>query len=172
MLRTFLEAVLAYTGAPQVSIVSHSMGVTLARKIIKGGKAEDHAEGTYDVGNSLRNRVKAFVGIAGGNLGLTNCHGMSVVPTCSDVDGFNPGLIMTSGPSKYLAELNKGGGSEGDKVYAIWSKYDEVVMYECVVWGKITCRIPGQEEEVVKNSIEWTHMALRDKTGSDMIKWL
>jgi triacylglycerol lipase len=164
--------VLAYTGAPQVSIVSHSMGVTLARKVIKGGKTEDHTEGIYDVGPSLKNRVKAFVGIAGGNLGLVSCHGMAEIPTCSDVDGFNPGLIMTSGPSKYLSLLNKEGGTEASSVYVIWSKYDEVAMYECVVWGKITCRIPGQEAEVVKNSVEWTHIALRDKTGPDMIKWL
>jgi triacylglycerol esterase/lipase EstA (alpha/beta hydrolase family) len=38
-LRAFLEAVLAYTGATQVNIIGHSMGVTLGRKIIKGGKA-------------------------------------------------------------------------------------------------------------------------------------
>jgi hypothetical protein len=116
--------------------------------------------------------VKSFIGIAGGNLGLVSCHGASVIPTCSDVDGFNPGLLSTSGPSKYLAELNNGGGTEASNVYSIWSRYDEVVTYECVVWGKVTCRIPGQQEEVVKNSIEWTHIALRDKTGSDLIKWL
>lgn len=123
-LRAFLEAVLAYTGASQVNVIGHSMGVTLGRKIIKGGKAEDRAEGSYDVGESLKNKVKTFVGIAGGNLGLVSCHGLAAVPTCSDVDGFNPGLIVTSGPSKYLAELNKGGGTEASNVYAIWSKYD------------------------------------------------
>lgn len=42
MLRAFVEAVIAYTGAPQVNIISHSMGVTLARKVIKGGSAQDH----------------------------------------------------------------------------------------------------------------------------------
>lgn len=40
-MRAFVEAVLAYTGSPQVSIVTHSMGVTIGRKIIKGGKAQD-----------------------------------------------------------------------------------------------------------------------------------
>lgn len=94
-----------------MNVIGHSMGVTLGRKIIKGGKAEDRAEGTYDVGESLKNKVKSFVGIAGGNLGLVSCHGLSAVPTCNDVDGFNPGVIVTSGPSKYLAELNKGGGT-------------------------------------------------------------
>lgn len=36
-LRHFLEAVIAYTGAKQIDIISHSMGVTLARKLIQGG---------------------------------------------------------------------------------------------------------------------------------------
>ncbi|VDM68154.1 unnamed protein product [Strongylus vulgaris] len=36
-LRRFILAVLAYTGAPKVSLITHSMGVTLGRKAIKGG---------------------------------------------------------------------------------------------------------------------------------------
>jgi triacylglycerol esterase/lipase EstA (alpha/beta hydrolase family) len=40
-MRAFVEAVLAYTKAPKVIIIGHSMGVTIGRKIIKGGKAED-----------------------------------------------------------------------------------------------------------------------------------
>ena len=31
-----MEAVLAYTGAEQIDVISHSMGVTLSRAIIKG----------------------------------------------------------------------------------------------------------------------------------------
>ena len=62
-----------YTKADKVNIVSHSMGVTLTRKIIKGGIAKDHKDGLYDLGPSLHLKVKTFVGIAGGNLGLTAC---------------------------------------------------------------------------------------------------
>ena len=67
MMKTFFEAVLAYTGADKVNIISHSMGVTIGRKVAKGGKAQDHIEGTYDVGSSLKDKIKAFIGLAGGN---------------------------------------------------------------------------------------------------------
>ena len=35
-----MQAVLDYTKAPKVSFVTHSMGVTLGRKIIKGGQIQ------------------------------------------------------------------------------------------------------------------------------------
>ena len=35
-LRAFMEAVLAYTGAEQIDVISHSLGVGLTRGIIKG----------------------------------------------------------------------------------------------------------------------------------------
>jgi len=42
-LRAFTEAVLAYTGAEKINVIGHSMGVTLSRRVIKGGvvKAAD-----------------------------------------------------------------------------------------------------------------------------------
>ena len=72
--RKFIEAVLEYTGADYINVVSHSMGVTIARKAVKGGTAID-SDGTYELGISLKEKVKTFVGIAGGNLGLTACYG-------------------------------------------------------------------------------------------------
>jgi pimeloyl-ACP methyl ester carboxylesterase len=125
-MRNFVEAVLAYTGASQVNIIGHSMGVTLGRKIVKGGKARDHVEGTYNVGDSLKSRVKTFIGIAGGNLGVATCRGAEGLPTCNRIDGFDPGLTIISGPSEFLTDLNNGGGTEGSNIYSIWSKYDEV----------------------------------------------
>jgi triacylglycerol lipase len=35
--RAFVEAVLAYTKAPQIDIIGHSMGVTIGRRICQGG---------------------------------------------------------------------------------------------------------------------------------------
>lgn len=44
------------------------MGVTLARKIIKGGTGHDElGSGRYDLGDPLTSNVKVFVGLAGGN---------------------------------------------------------------------------------------------------------
>lgn len=44
------------------------MGVTLARKVIKGGNARDElGSGRYDLGDPLTSNVKVFVGLAGAN---------------------------------------------------------------------------------------------------------
>ncbi len=128
------------------------MGVTIGRRVIQGGETVDQNEGTYNVGPSLKDKVKNFIGLAGGNLGLTACYGGTVIPTCSNIDGFYPGNLPTSGPSKYLAGINANPAGEGQNVYVIWSKYDNLIGYECVVWGKVTCRIPGQKAEVVKTT--------------------
>lgn len=143
-MRAFVEAVIKYTGAAKVNIIGHSMGVSIGRKVIKGGVANDHSAGDYNVGDSLKSKVNTFVGLAGANLGLTACWTASVLPTCSAKDGFFPGATSFSGPSKFLNDLNTNGGAEGDKVYTIWSKYDDLILYECLVWGKVTCRIPDQ----------------------------
>lgn len=75
------------------------MGVTLARKAIKGGNAIDHSSGTYNVGPSLKDKVKTFIGLAGANLGLTACWTASAITTCNTKDGFFPGASSISGPS-------------------------------------------------------------------------
>ena len=75
-IRKLIEAVKAYTGAAKVDIIAHSMGVTLARKAILGGYANDSLEGgQYYIGPSLTASVDTFVGIAGGAvvLGIV-CH--------------------------------------------------------------------------------------------------
>lgn len=92
------------------------------------------------------------MGLAGANLGLTACWTAATIPTCNAKDGFFPGATSGSGPSVFLKDLNTNGGAEGDKVYTIWSKYDDLILYECVVWGKVTCRIPGQNGEVEKTT--------------------
>ena len=171
-MRAFLEAVLAYTKAEQVIVIGHSMGVTMGRKIVQGGEAIDQKEGSYQVGPSLKSKIKSFIGLAGANYGLTACWNLNTIPTCSNIDGFNPGALSTSGPSKFMAGLNANSGGDGENVYTIWSKYDNVIGTQCVVWGKVTCRIPGQKAEVVKTELSFDHFAVRDKTGPDLIGWL
>lgn len=126
--RKFIEAVLGYTKASHVHIISHSMGVAIARKAIKGGTAQDHAAGTYDVGLSLSNRVKSFIGLAGVNLGLMQCIPNFALNYCNKVDGLFPGATAFSNPSTFLSNLNTMGGTEGEKVYTVWSKYDELIL--------------------------------------------
>jgi pimeloyl-ACP methyl ester carboxylesterase len=58
-LRAFVQAVLRYTGAKQVDIVAHSLGVTLTREWMR----QDHAW----------HLVRALVGIDGPNHGIINC---------------------------------------------------------------------------------------------------
>ncbi|OGA99548.1 MAG: hypothetical protein A3E25_12620 [Burkholderiales bacterium RIFCSPHIGHO2_12_FULL_69_20] len=58
-LRRFVRAVLAYTGATQVDIVGHSLGVTLAREWVR----QDGAQ----------RQVRRLVAIDGPNHGIINC---------------------------------------------------------------------------------------------------
>lgn len=109
--RKFIEAVIEYTGVKQVNVIGHSMGVTLARKALKGGQATDHSGSTYDVGPSLKDKVKTFVGLAGANYGLVACWTATSIPTCNTKDGFFPGAVSSSGPSVFLKEINTNSGA-------------------------------------------------------------
>lgn len=173
-IRAFIEAVLAYTGAEKIDLIAHSMGVTLARKAIKGGPVEDPKAGKVkDLGPPLTQRVDTFVGIAGANLGLTNCFWATwTMPTCSDEAGFFPGFSLLGGVrgvSDYLAELNTGEGFEGEHVYSIWSRDDQIVGYGGLVYGQQTSRIPGQDGEKVFGGYPWGHFCLRDLTAP--VQW-
>jgi len=157
-IRAFIQAVKAYTGAAKVDVVTHSMGVTLARKAIKGGSAYDSAAGgTYSLGSALTASVDAFVGISGANRGLVACYNSGpTTPTCSDVNGLYPGYFVgVFGPydvSSILVDMNAASHYEGSFVYTIWSTVDEVIGYGDLVWGQYTSRIPGQNGEVVFGS--------------------
>lgn len=170
-LRAFVLAVKAYTGATKVDIVTHSMGVTLARKIIKGGAASDAAAGGgYNLGSALTGSVDTFVGIAGANRGLTTCY-MSgpTTPTCGSTNGFYPGYLVGGfgpyGVSSYLVDLASASHYEGTYVYTIWSSVDEVIGYGTVVFGQSTCRIPGQNGEKTFSSYPYGHIGSKDQTA-------
>lgn len=168
--RAFIQAVKAYTGATKVDIVTHSMGVTMARKAIKGGAASDSlAGGSYNLGSSLTSSVDTFVGIAGANRGLTNCYlSGPTTPTCGSTNGFYPGyLIGVFGPygvSAFLVGLASSSHYEASYVYTIWSSVDEVVGYGTIVYGTSTCRIPAQNGEKTFSSYPYGHIGSKDQT--------
>ena len=107
----FIEAVQAYTGSQQVDIVSHSLGVTIARE-------------TMRLYPSLARDVVAFVGIAGGNHGTTVCRGIDtvyygcneIVPGSSWLAKLNgpDGSLETYPPTKWMTVYN---GLEGDPFF-------------------------------------------------------
>jgi hypothetical protein len=150
--RAFIQAVLAYTGAAKVNIVSHSMGVTLARKAILGGSASDAlAGGSYNLGTPLTSFIDTFVGCAGANWGLVACYSTGgTTPTCAVTNGLYPGYMYGPyGLSSILSSINSKSHYEGSHVYSIWSTADEIIMYGDMVWGQYTSEIPGQNGEVV-----------------------
>jgi len=90
-MRTFTEAVLKYTGRAKFNAIGHSFGVTLARRILKGGVAHTMEGTSYNVGEPLAPKCNTFIAIAGANYGLENCMMTSMLPTCNEVTGFYPG---------------------------------------------------------------------------------
>lgn len=170
-LRAFVQAVKAYTGATKVDIVAHSMGVTLGRKIIKGGPGNDSlAGGSYNLGSALTSSVDTFVGIAGANRGLTSCYlSGPTTPTCGSTNGLYPGYLIGGfgpyGVSSFLTELASSSHYEGSYVYTIWSSADEVIGYGTIVYGESTCRIPGQNGEKTFSSYPYGHFGSKDQTA-------
>jgi len=169
------EAVLEYTGADHVNVVSHSMGVTLSRKAIKGGMGWDGlAGGYYDLGRPLTDKVDTFVGIAGANQGLASCFKAGPTnPTSGITNGFYPGIAPGGiGQSWFLQNLNTGDHFEGNHVFSIWSTVDEICGPGNLVFGAHTSEIPGQDGEKVFKRYPYGHFNLKDRTAAiqfDMI---
>lgn len=160
-LRKFVEAVLDYTGAEKVHIIGHSMGVTLGRKIIQGGK---HVDGG-DLGPSLANRVRTFVGLAGANWGLVACYTLPMYLTCNKQNGFYPGYAVGPlGLSTFLYDINHSGKKEGDYVFSIFSIMDDLIGAGDLVWGRYTSSIPGETNRLILKAAKYTHIGTRDLT--------
>lgn len=167
-LRTFFSAVKKYTGRAKIAVVAHSMGVTLGRKAIEGGKGEDPA-GAYDLGPRLTDDVDTFVGIAGGNLGLVACYS-SDAATCDKRWGFWPGADAKEGPSKLLGTLSTTPHDEGAFVFSLCSKDDELLGFGGIVWGRSTCAIAGADADVAADGL--SHVGLKDQTGPTLERLL
>lgn len=86
-IRRFVEAVRVYTGADRVSLVGHSLGVTVVRRAL--AKYPD-----------LQTKVDAFVAIAGANHGITSCRGTDAMTTpCDEVHQGSAWLGELNGPN-------------------------------------------------------------------------
>ena len=95
----FILAVRNYTGSKRFHLVTHSLGVTLARKVLK-------------VHPELRKDLATFVGIAGANHGTTFCPPGSetIVMSCDEI----------AANTLWLAELNGQDGSDETYGRAKW----------------------------------------------------
>ncbi|MFG3033044.1 esterase/lipase family protein [Streptomyces sp. NPDC048253] len=117
-LSTFVDKVLAATGAAEADLVGHSQGGMMPRYYLKflGGAA----------------KVNALVGIAPDNHGTTLSGLANLLPYFPGAEDLlsaaTPGLADQVAGSAFLAKLNAGGDTvAGVRYTVIATKYDEVV---------------------------------------------
>jgi pimeloyl-ACP methyl ester carboxylesterase len=119
-LRRFVAAVLQFTGAKQIDIVAHSLGVTIAREWLR----QDDAYRT----------VRRFVAIDGPNHGIVNC---SPNPAnyyqLPGQGGFTPAsevcVELGSPDTPFLKRLNKGDDTPGPTQYLVIRNADTSFVY-------------------------------------------
>jgi pimeloyl-ACP methyl ester carboxylesterase len=134
-LRAFVHAVLAYTGARQVDIVGHSLGVTLAREWMR----EDHAS----------RLVRRLVAIDGPNHGIVDCS-----PSAGNywqapsLGGFTPDSAICqeygSPDSPFLSRLNRGSETPGSTRYLVIRNADTSFVYFSLQDG-VLAPVPAED---------------------------
>ncbi|MEU1477451.1 esterase/lipase family protein [Streptomyces sp. NPDC001668] len=117
-LKTFVDKVLAATGAPETDLVGHSQGGLMPRYYLRflGGAA----------------KVNALVGIAPDNHGTTLSGITNLLPYFPGIQDLlttnTPALADQVVGSPFLTKLNEGGDTvPGVKYTVLATKYDEVV---------------------------------------------
>ena len=143
------------------------MGVTLGRRVIKGGQVNAAAM-PFNLGVSLSNKVETFIGIAGATWGLTTCYELPMYATCNSLNGFYPGYAVgPMGMSKYLQDLNNDQIKEASHVFSIFSTEDDLIGFGDIVWGRYTSVWPTVDASKVFIYENHCHMALRDETAPE-----
>ncbi len=136
-LRRFVHAVLDYTGARQVDIVGHSLGVTLAREWLRQDRA-------YHL-------VRRFVAIDGPNHGIINC---SPSPLnywqLPPLGGFTPDSAICreygAPDTPFLRTLNHAGETPGATRYLVIRNADTSFVYFPLQDGLIA-PVPAEDRE-------------------------
>jgi pimeloyl-ACP methyl ester carboxylesterase len=125
----FIEAVQAYTGSQQVDLVTHSLGVTIGRELVREYPA-------------LGKDIRAFVAIAGANHGTSVCRGIDTsYYGCNEIAPGSAWLRALNGygeaplPTRWMTVYN---GSAGDPFFD--PPYDETSPH---LNGAITATYPG-----------------------------
>jgi pimeloyl-ACP methyl ester carboxylesterase len=125
----FIEAVQAYTGSRQVDLVTHSLGVTIGRKLVMDYPA-------------LGKDIRAFVAIAGANHGTSVCRGLDTsYYGCNEIAPGSVWLKTLNGyaeaplPTRWMTVYN---GSAGDPFFD--PPYDETSPH---LNDAITATYPG-----------------------------
>jgi len=147
--RALIVAVRLYTGRA-VDVVGYSLGVPISRKAILGGRCVDTGE---ELGGKLTKFIDTYVGIAGPNHGISlQVAGISVpgcvfsiLPVCNTMTGLYSGFCPAE--SQFLQNINSDLQYEGQNVFSIYTKKDQLVGYQ--VCNRVTTQIPGQRAEKV-----------------------
>lgn len=173
-IREFVLAVLEYTGAEKVQIVSHSMGVTMSAKAIIGGELTvpgDITNLTYHLGNDISDRIDSFVGIAGAFRGIENCRHFPFIPTCNMYNGLHPDSLL-------IQDLNTANVKFADRSLSVWSRDNDEILQSSNAGEYPSSRIPNQSNELVferDHRIKGSrigHWELKDSTVALIYKWL
>jgi len=176
--KRFIDAVITYTGASKIDVIAHSLGVTMARKAIKGGTFTEYLGATINLGTNINTKVDTFVGIAGGNRGLNSCGSWPLntwTPTCGP-DGLavnNPFLKALNGGAAYMiyGVGNTLSMKTGSYTYSIKSWVDEIVCLPsyptyCYIYMKHTSQLDGENGSKTYSSVPYGHFGLKTQTAA------
>ncbi|CAI5455744.1 unnamed protein product [Caenorhabditis angaria] len=183
MHRRFIESVLQYTKSEKVNIIAHSMGVSIARKVIQGGIFEFNDE-KCDLGANIANSIETFIALAGANYGMCPCEAAISFAACGTKTGFFPGECPSSTCSsqevseemnkcatvkysQFLTSLNENQDNKKDAMFvaSFWSDDDEVLGKGNMVWGKHTSLVPNSDIKKIYRGLK--HLEMKTLTAAD-----